>query len=113
MPLVAMFLFLGTIPVVAHQFSRRPPYKRRASLLENHYTIRLSECKMDKKIVLLVLLGVIVASSDALFFGVPRSTCTYDNQCRLGKCVNRGNVFCGIGSKFLTACRKSRVIIYY
>ena len=61
---------------------------------------RLSVCNtMDKKIVLLVLLGLIVASSEALFFGVPRSPCRYDNQCRLRKCVNRGNIFCGAGSK--------------
>merc|ERR1712062_840355 len=51
-------------------------------------------CKtMDKKIVLFALLGLIVASSEALFFGVPRSSCRYDNQCRLRKCVNRGNFF--------------------
>ena len=53
-----------------------------------------------RKIVLFVLLSLIVASSEALFFGVPRSSCRYDNQCRLRKCVNRGNIFCGAGSKF-------------
>merc|ERR1711953_1041214 len=55
---------------------------------------------MDKKIVLFALLGLIVASSEALFFGVPRSSCRYDNQCRLRKCVNRGNIFCGAGNFF-------------
>ena len=38
---------------------------------------------------------------EGLFFGnVPRSSCSYDNQCQTRKCIEKGNPFCGFGSKY-------------
>jgi hypothetical protein len=59
---------------------------------------------MDIKILLVaVVLAVIGLSKPAegLFFGTPRSNCQSHNQCQYNKCVKRGSVGCGLGSKFL------------
>ena len=49
--------------------------------------------------LVIVLIFTLFAISEALFFGVPRSSCTHDYQCpRTRKCVRQGNPVCGISS---------------
>ena len=54
---------------------------------------------MKTLIPLVILIFTLFAISEALFFGVPRSSCTHDYQCpRTRKCVRQGNPVCGISS---------------
>ena len=59
-----------------------------------------SHAKMKIYLTIVLFLALFAIISEALFFGVPRSSCSYDYQCRkTGKCVGKGNAFCGISSK--------------
>ena len=50
--------------------------------------------------ILSFLLSALFIVSECLFFGIPKSTCSYDNQClKTRRCIERSNPFCQKSSK--------------
>ena len=57
--------------------------------------------KLYNVLAIFALVLTFAIAIEGLFFGnVPRSSCSYDNQCQTRKCIEKGNPFCGFGSKY-------------
>ena len=52
-----------------------------------------------KLYIVFALVVTFAITIEGLFDYVPRTSCSYNNQCWTRKCVKKGNPFCGFGSK--------------